>query len=77
MIGSPKHLHNVHSYNSIKKIQIVDGNTLSIATIGDLNSFFQKVLVSPGLASNLISIDQLVDTNCSVHFSRAGCLVQD
>nr|KYP60095.1 Retrovirus-related Pol polyprotein from transposon TNT 1-94 [Cajanus cajan] len=77
MTGSPKHLHNVHSYNGTEKIQIADGNTLSIAAVGDINSFFRNVLVSPGLSSNLISVGQLVDTNCDVHFSRAGCLVQD
>jgi len=35
------------------------------------------VLVSPGLASNLLSVGQLVDNNCTVNFSRDGCLVQE
>jgi len=35
------------------------------------------VLVSPGLASNLLSVGQLVDNNCNINFSRAGCLVQE
>ena len=35
------------------------------------------MLVSPGLASNLLSVGQLVDNNCNVNFSRDGCLVQE
>ena len=33
--------------------------------------------MSPGLVSNLISVGQLVDNNCTINFSRAGCVVQD
>ena len=35
------------------------------------------MFVSPALASNLLSVGQLVDNNCNVNFSRAGCLVQE
>ena len=31
----------------------------------------------PDLSTNLISVGQLVDNNCNVHFSRSGCVVQD
>jgi len=61
----------------IRIIQIADGNTLSITNVGDINSDFQDVLVSPGLASNLLSVGQLVDDDCNVNFSRDGCLVQE
>jgi len=78
MTGSSEYLHNLHSYDGIQKIQIADGNTLSITNVvGDINSDFRDVLVSPGLASNLLSIGQLVDDNCNVNFSRDGCLVQE
>ena len=77
MTGSSEYLHNLHSYDGNQKIQIVDGNTLSITNVGDINSDFRDVLVSPGLASNLLSIGQLVDDNCNVNFSRDGCLVQE
>ena len=77
MTGSSEYLNNLHSYHGNQKIQIADGNTLSITDIGDINSDFRDVLVSPGLASNLLSVGQLVDKNYDVNFSRDGCLVQE
>ncbi|CAJ2628294.1 unnamed protein product [Trifolium pratense] len=77
MTGSSEYLHNLHSYHGNQNIQIADGNALSITNVGDLNSDFRDVLVSPGLASNLLSVGQLVDNNCNVNFSRDGCLVQE
>jgi len=50
---------------------------LAINEIGNINSLFKDVYVSPGLSNNLTSVDQLVEKNCYVHFSRDGCLVQD
>ena len=38
---------------------------------------FKDVFVSPELSTNLISVRQLVDDNCDVHFSHGGCIVQD
>jgi len=60
----------------LKKIQIVDANTLSITNYGDINSNVWNVLVSHGLAFNLLYVGQLVDNNCDVKFSRDGCLLQ-
>jgi hypothetical protein len=77
MTGSSEYLHNLHSYNGNQQIQIVDGNKLTITDVGDINSNFRDVLVSPGLASNLLSVGQLVDNNYNVNFSRVGCLVQE
>jgi hypothetical protein len=76
MTGSSEYLHNLHSYDGNQKIQIVHGNTLSITDVCDINSNFRDVLVSPGLPFNLLFVCQLVDNNCSVNFSRNGCLVQ-
>ena len=55
----------------------VDGSTLPIGVVGDLSSSLTDVFVSPDLSINLISIGQLIDNNCNVHFSRSGCVVQD
>jgi hypothetical protein len=67
MTGSSKYLHNLHSYHGNQNIQVADGNVLSITNVGDLNSDFQYVFVSPGIASNLLSVGQLVDSNCNVN----------
>ena len=77
MTGSTEYLHNLHSYDGNQKIQIVDGNTLSITDVGNINSDFWDwdVLVSLGLAFNLLYVGQLVDNNCNVNFSRDGCVV--
>jgi len=36
-----------------------------------------NIFVSPDLSANLISVGQLVEENCSLHFDRSGCRVQD
>ena len=77
MTGSLAHLHNVHTYNGTQNIQIANGNTLSITAAGDIISSFWDVFVSSGLVSNLILVGQLVENNCNVTLSRAGCFVQD
>ena len=77
MTGSSKLLHNLRSYIGNQKIQIADGSTLPITNVGDLNSTFRNVLVAPGLASNLLSVGQLVDEGCDVNLTQDGCLVQD
>ncbi|PNX68942.1 hypothetical protein L195_g064212, partial [Trifolium pratense] len=48
MTGSSEYLRNLHSYHGNQNIQIADGNVLSITNVGDLNSDFRDVLVSPG-----------------------------
>ena len=77
MTGALEHLNNIHTYNGTQNIQIADGNTLSITAVGDITPSFRHVFVSLGLVSNLISVGQLVDNNCNINFSRAGCVVQD
>jgi len=70
-------LCNVRPYHGSSQIQVANGSHLAINEIGDINQSFKNVYVSPGLSNNLISIGQLVEENCDVHFSRDGCLVQD
>ena len=48
-----------------------------ISVVGDLSSSLTNVFMSPDPSTNLISVGQLVDNNCNVHFSRSGCVVQD
>lgn len=75
MTGSPKHSQNAHAYKGTQNIQTVDGNTLPISVVSDINHSFNNVFLSPGLASNLIFVDQLVDNNYNVNFSCNDCFV--
>jgi len=77
MTGSPAALHDVRKYDGKQHIQIADGSTLPITAVGTLGSSFTNVFVSLDLSTNLISVGQLVEGNCSLHFDRSGCCVQD
>ena len=70
-------LSNIRNYDGNLKINIADGSSLPISAVGDLSSSLTNVFVSPDLSTNLLSVGQLVDNNCNVHFSRSGCVVQD
>ena len=50
---------------------------LAIDEVGDINSSFIDVYISPELSTSLVSVGQLVDDNCDVYFSRDDCLMQD
>ncbi|KAK7245636.1 hypothetical protein RIF29_40484 [Crotalaria pallida] len=77
MTNSVDFLKNVHPYHGSEQIQVANGNTLPITAVGDITPVFNNAFVSPGLSGNLISVGQLVENNCDVHFSRDGCCVQD
>ena len=70
-------LSNIKNYDGNLKINTADGSSLPISSVGDLSSSLTNVFVSPNLSTNLISVGQLFDNNCNVHFSRSGCVVQD
>ena len=70
-------LSNIRNYDGNMKINTADGNSFPISAIGDLFSSLTNVFVSHDLSTNVISVGQLVDYNCNVHFSRSGCVVQD
>ena len=70
-------LSNVRNYDGNLKINTADGSSLPISAVGDLSSSLTDVFVSPDLSTNLISVGQLVDNNCNVHFFRSSCVVQD
>ena len=70
-------LSNIRNYDGNLKINTADGNSLPISAVGDLSSSLTDVFVSPDLSTNLISVGQLVDNNCNIHFSRSSSVVQD
>lgn len=59
MIGNPNALHDVHRYNGDQHIQIANGNTLPIITVGTVGSYFSNVFVSPDLSTNLVFLENL------------------
>lgn len=77
MTNNAQFLTNIKKYFGNLKIHTADGNQLPITVIGDISSSLTNVFISPGLTSNLISVDQLVENDCQVQFSQSGCLVQD
>jgi hypothetical protein len=77
MTRSSDTLCNVPPYHGSSHIQVANGSHLAINEVGDINHSFRDVYVSLGLCNSLISVGQLVEKNCDVHFSRDGCLVQD
>lgn len=72
-------------YDKQKNIMFANGDSLPVKRVGSLkldlpNSAsltLSNVLYVPKLAANLISVSQLVQQNCIVSFSAAGCLIQD
>ena len=70
-------LSNIRNYDGNMKINTTDGSSLPISAVGDISSSLTDVFVSPNLSTNLISVGQLVDNNCNVHFSHSGCVVHD
>ena len=77
MTNSSSLLKNVREYRGSSEIQTANGSNLPITKVGDITPVFRNVLVSPKLSASLISVGQLVDNKCDVHFSSHGCLVQD
>jgi len=77
MTSSPTALHDVRKYDDKQHIQIANGSTLPITAVGSLGPSLTNVFVSPDLSANLISVGQLVEENCSIHFDHSGCCVQD
>jgi hypothetical protein len=75
MTKSSDTLCNVRPYRGSSHIQVANGSHLAINEVGDINPSFRDVYVSPGLSNSLISVGQLVEKNCDVHFFRDGCLV--
>jgi hypothetical protein len=70
-------LKNACEYHGSSQIQVANGGHIPITKVGDIDPTFKNVFVSPKLSTSLISVGQLVDDNCDVHFSHNGCLVQD
>ncbi len=77
MTKSSQGLSNIRKYCGSSHIQTANGSDLPIAAVGDVSSSFKDVYISPNLSVNLVSVGQLVDQNCDVHFTHDGCVVQD
>ena len=56
MTSSPDTLSNVRTYHGATNIWIANGTQLPIHAIGDINSFFLNVFVSPELSTSLILV---------------------
>lgn len=86
MTGNWTTLQDIQKYDGEQHIRIANritlpiianGNTLPITVIENLGSSFTNVFLSTDLCANLIYVGQLVEKNCSLHFNRSGCRVQD
>jgi hypothetical protein len=54
MTGSPEALQDVRKYDGEQHIQIANGSTLPITTVGNLGSSFTNVFVSPDLSAGVV-----------------------
>jgi hypothetical protein len=77
MTSSENGLYNVRKYMGNQHIQVVNGDNLPILSIGNLGSYFKNIFVSLKLSTSLLSVGQMVENNCEIHFDRHGCCVQD
>ena len=77
MTNNANFLTNVNKYYGNLSIHTVDDNPLPITATSDVSPSLTSVFVSHGLTTNLISIGQLVDSDCIVEFSKFDCVVQD
>ncbi|KAJ8624002.1 hypothetical protein MRB53_032532 [Persea americana] len=79
MTSSPITLQNVIPYTGHLTVQATNGDHLPITSVGDTPGPLPltNVFVSPHLATNWVSVGQLVENNYNVSFSSSGCVVQD
>lgn len=79
MTHSPAHMTHIREYDGDLCINTADGGNVPITAVGQVPHSLplHNVFLSPRLTTNLLSVGQLVDSNCSVLFSRFGCIVQD
>jgi hypothetical protein len=77
MTSSENGLYNVRKYMGNQHIQVVNGDNLPILSIGNLGSYFKNIFVSLKLSTSLLSVGQMIENNCEIHFDRHGCCVQD
>ncbi|KAK3036084.1 hypothetical protein RJ639_029837 [Escallonia herrerae] len=59
-----------------EKMDIVDSDNISLSIAPNTSFHLSKVFAIPKLATNLISVGQLVDGDNIVSFSRDGCMIQ-
>jgi len=77
MTSSENELYNVRKYMGNQHIRVANSNNLLILSIGNLGSYFKNIFVSPKLSTSLLSVGQMVENDCEIHFDRHGGCVQD
>nr|CAN62271.1 hypothetical protein VITISV_010713 [Vitis vinifera] len=65
MTNNPTALCHVRPYAGQSSIQTANGNSLPITAIDNASSKFTDVFLASHLSTNLISVGQLVDNNCT------------
>ena len=79
MTSSPTKLHHVVPYTGTLSVQAANRDHLPIVSMGTAPGPFplRNVFVSPHLATNLVSMGQLIENNYKVSLSSSGCAMQD
>lgn len=83
MTFSSENLACVKKYNGALQTHNANGESLSIDAIGynshplQSHNVFFFLFSPPLLATNLLSVDQLLENNCTISFSSFGSLLQD
>lgn len=77
MTNSSDNLIIIKKYDDDLTIQTAYRDHLSITALGDISysPSLQTIFYSRSLFANLFFFGQLVDTNCSVSFSRSSCIM--
>ncbi|KAK2966046.1 hypothetical protein RJ640_001980 [Escallonia rubra] len=60
-----------------EKMDIIGSDNISLSITPNTSFHLSNVFLVPKLATNLISVGQLVDDDNIVSFSRDGCMIQD
>lgn len=77
MMPNPMALGHIRPYVGTSFIQTANDSSLLIIFVGDASPNITNVFLAPKLSTNLISVGQLVDSDCAINFSGDGCVVQD
>lgn len=70
-------LKNLCPCHDSAHIQVANGKNKPITVIGDITPIYNNALAWHGVSANILSVVQLLDNNCYVHFSCDGGCVQN
>ncbi|GAV76357.1 hypothetical protein CFOL_v3_19832 [Cephalotus follicularis] len=84
MTRNAKNLVSFDVTPSVPTVSTAEGQNMLVHAMGSLPCFISQpslrlsnVLYIPQLSTNLLSVGQLVDNNCTVFFSSHDCVIQD